>query len=56
MNQCLGFVNLLIVLGPSDGAAMAQSISTGVFTFHGPGFEGRIVDDETIERADTKRH
>jgi hypothetical protein len=51
-----GFGCLLIVLDSCEGAAMARSISTGVFTFHEPGFEGGIVGDEAIERAHTKQH
>ncbi len=34
-----GFGHLLIVLDSCEGTAMARSISTGVFTFHEPGFE-----------------
>jgi hypothetical protein len=51
-----GFGCLLIVLDSCEGAAMARSISTGVFTFHEPALEGGIVGDEASERADTKQH
>jgi hypothetical protein len=51
-----GFGYLLIVLDSCEGAAMARSILSRVFTFREPGFEGGIVGDEAIEQADTKRH
>ncbi len=38
-----GFGYLLIVLDSCEGAALTRSISTGVFTFHEPAFEGGIV-------------
>jgi hypothetical protein len=55
-SPCADFGYLLIVLDSCEGAAMARSISTGVFTFHEPALEGGIVGDEAIERAHTKQH
>jgi hypothetical protein len=45
-----GFGYLLIVRDSCEGVVMARSISTGVFTFHEPGFEGGI-DGATWKRS-----
>jgi len=33
-----------------------RCISTRVFAFHEPGFDGGIVGDQVSDRTDTKRH